>query len=56
MQKDPDTDFTIRALRRMVNNGEIPVVLIASKRLINLDILLDKLSLGWYNQDGIRTS
>jgi len=53
---DPDTDFTIRALRRMVNNGEIPVVLIASKRLINLDILLDKLSLGWYNQDGIRTS
>lgn len=37
---DPNTALTITALRRMVNNGEIPYVSIASKRLINLDILL----------------
>lgn len=37
---DPNTALTVTALRRMVNNGEIPCVSIASKRLINLDILL----------------
>ena len=26
---DPNTDFTLRALRRMVKNGEIPTVQIA---------------------------
>ena len=41
---DPNTDFTLRALRRMVNNGEIPTVQIASKKLLNLDLLLDRLS------------
>ena len=41
---DPNTDFTLRALRRMVKNGEIPTVQIASKKLINLDLLLDLLS------------
>ena len=46
---DPNTSLTLRALRRMVSNGEIPVVNIASKRLINLDLLLDKLSC--YNSD-----
>lgn len=37
---DPNTALTVTALRRMVNNGEIPYVSVASKRLINLDILL----------------
>lgn len=37
---DPNTALTITALRRMVNNGEIPYVSVVSKRLINLDILL----------------
>lgn len=41
---DPDTAFTMRALRRMVINGELPTVEVASKKLINLDLLLDKLS------------
>ena len=41
---DPNTDFTLRALRRMVSNGEIPVIQIASKKLINLDLLLEMLS------------
>ena len=36
-QVDPDTDLTLRALRRMVSNGEIPVVRISNKVLINLD-------------------
>lgn len=39
-QIDPDTALTVTALRRMVNNGEIPYVSVASKRLINLDMLL----------------
>lgn len=41
---DPDTDFTLRALRRMVNTGELPTVKINSKKLVNLDLLIDKLS------------
>ena len=41
---DPNTDFTLRALRRMVSNEEIPVIQIASKRLINLDLLLEILA------------
>ena len=41
---DPNTDFTLRALRRMVNTGEIPTVQINSKKLVNLDLLIDKLS------------
>lgn len=48
-QSDPDTNLTLRALRRMVNNGEIPAVKISNKVLINLDLLLDKLSC--YNDD-----
>lgn len=51
---DKDTCFTLRALRRMVNNGEIPVVQINSKKLINLDLLINKLSC--YNYGAIRTS
>lgn len=46
---DPDTCLTLRALRRMANCGEIPVIQIASKKLINLDLLLEKLSC--YNND-----
>lgn len=40
---DPNTAMTLTALRRMVKQGEIPVVEIASKRLVNLDFLLNKL-------------
>ena len=35
-QADPDTALTMRALRRMVNTGELPTVAINSKRLINI--------------------
>lgn len=49
---DPNTAFTMRALRRMVNSGELPVVQINSKKLINLDLLLHMLSC--YNETAIR--
>ena len=42
-------NIILRALRRMASRGEIPVIRIASKRLINLDLLLDILSC--YNND-----
>lgn len=37
---DPDTAFTLTALKRMMKQGNIPVVQIESKQLINLDTLL----------------
>lgn len=46
---DPDTCFSMRSLRKLVNSGEIPTVKISNKILINLDLLLDKLSC--YNND-----
>lgn len=42
-QMDEKTALTLSALRRMVNNGDIPCVSIASKRLICLDTLLERL-------------
>lgn len=42
---DSSTAVTLRALRRMVNNGEIPVVMVGSKRLINFDKLLERLNM-----------
>lgn len=41
---DSDTCYTLRALRRAVNNGEIPATYINSKVLINLDTLLEMLA------------
>ena len=41
---DPDTCFSMRALRRLVGSGEIPTVKISNRVLINLDLLLDKLA------------
>ena len=40
---DPETSFRLRALRRMMNTGEIPFITVNSKRLINLDTLFDYL-------------
>lgn len=53
---DPDTDLTQRALRRMVANDEIPTTRIGNKHLINLDLLLDFLSCGYYNKADTCTS
>lgn len=43
---DPDTAFTLTALKRMMKQGKIPVVQIESKRLVNLDALLSILANG----------
>lgn len=47
---DPNTALTITALRRMVNNHEIPYICVASKRLICLDVLIEKLQKGSQTQ------
>lgn len=41
---DPKTALTERALRRMINSGELPSVSIGSKKLVNLDILFEYLN------------
>ena len=51
---DPNTGLTLRALRKMVKSGIIPSVQIASKTLVNLDLLLEALSC--YNKDTILAS
>ena len=51
---DPNTGLTLRALRKMVKSGIIPSVQIASKTLVNLDLLLEVLSC--YNKDTILAS
>ena len=36
---DPETSLTAKALRRMINNNEIPSANVNTKKLINMDIL-----------------
>ena len=43
-EMDGSTAVTLRAVRRMANTGEIPVVMVGSKRLINFDKLLERLN------------
>lgn len=50
-REDPGTAFTLRALRRMMETGEIPVVKVCSKRLINLDLLLEYLNHGTFQPE-----
>ena len=49
-REDPGTAFTLRALRRMIASGEFPCVQVCSKKLVNLDYLLDYLSGGSVQQ------
>lgn len=53
---DPQTDFTKRALRRMIASKEIPTTKIGNKNLINLDLLIAKLSGDCYNGNAICVS
>ena len=53
---DPQTDFTKRALRRMIASKEIPTTTIGNKNLINLDLLIAKLSGDCYNDSAICVS
>ena len=36
-------ELSMRALRRMVRSGELPSVTVGNRRLINLDLLFEKL-------------
>lgn len=51
---DPNTAITLRAIRRMVNDGLIPYFTVGTKILINFDLLLRKLSC--YNDDVVCVS
>lgn len=43
---DPETAFTLRALRRAVNNNELPVTHVGAAVLINFNTLLEYLGGG----------
>ena len=43
-EQDPETAYTLTALRRAVKRGEIASIEVASKRLINYDALLAHLT------------
>ena len=53
---DPGTALTERALRRMIAGNDIPHVAIGCKKLINMDLLLEKLAGMAYNIDAVRVS
>lgn len=38
-EKDPDTDLTRTAIRRMGISGELPTVMVGTKRLYDLDTI-----------------
>ena len=41
---DPNTDLSIKALRKLVKEGRIPSVKIENKVLVNLDLILETLA------------
>lgn len=43
-EADPHTAITLCALRAMVNRGDIPAVAVGSKRLVNLDLIFERLA------------
>ena len=51
---DSGTDLTEKALRRMISDGTVPSVRVGTKRLINIDLLLEILASGDYNDGAIR--
>ena len=53
---DRGTALTEHALRQMFANNDIPCVLVGNKKLINLDLLLEKLAGKTYNIEAIRVS
>ena len=41
---DPDTSFTLTALRRLIREGKVPAVDAGVKKLVNVDLLLEYLA------------
>ena len=52
-QDDPGTAITLCGLRRMVKAGDIPVIRMGKKFLINYDWLLQYLQTGSCNSDPV---
>ena len=50
---DPDTSITMSTLRRLVKEGIVETVQVANKRLLNLDLLFDRLAC--YNDHATRS-
>lgn len=48
---DPDTAISMRAIRRMIANGELQVYYVGKKRLINLDMLFEALYCHYSTED-----
>jgi hypothetical protein len=42
-ESDPNTSFSLRALKRCCANGEIPVIRVASRILVNMDAVISYL-------------
>lgn len=53
---DPRTALTERALRRMIADNDIFFVSVGHKKLINFDLLLEKLAGNAYNIDAVHGS
>ena len=53
---DSGTALTEHALRKLIFERVIPVVSVGNKKLINLDLLLEKLAGKTYNIEAIRVS
>lgn len=46
---DPETNLSVRSLRKLIKDSNIPTVNISNRTLVNLDLILSKLSC--YNDD-----
>jgi hypothetical protein len=55
-EEDPGTALSEKSLRRMIFEGVVPAVSVGNKKLINMDILIEKLSGIGYNDSAIRVS
>lgn len=44
--EDPDTAITMRYIRRLINSGKIPVVNVGTKKLIDVDAVLEYFATG----------
>ena len=54
--EDPGTALSEKTLRRLIFEGVVPAVSVGNKKLINMDILIEKLSGRGYNDSAIRVS
>ena len=46
MAGDPDTAITLRYIRRLISNGEVPVTIVGSKKLVDADVIIEYIANG----------